>query len=321
MSGTASGVVVVGSLTVDLTAIADRLPALGETVLGSGFSLVAGGKGGNQAIAAARMGAPTWIVGRVGDDRFGEVVLAALVDCGVQTAFVTPVPGTASGVAHIRVDIGGQNDIVIIPLANAALSPGDVDRSFAQLRGAVSVLLVQLEIPLATAWHALRAGRAAGLTTILDPAPAPSQPVPAEVFRLIDIVTPNETEASLITGVPVTDPESAAVAGRWFIARGCGTALITLGGQGVMVVDAEHGAELVPAQTVALVDSTAAGDAFTGALGSRLARGEDLASSVVWANAAGALATTVIGASSSIPHLEQVRALIASGPPSRTDKA
>jgi ribokinase len=315
----ADGVAVVGSLTVDLTSFSDRLPALGETVLGRQFTMVAGGKGANQALAAARMGAPTWMVGCVGDDVFSATVTDGLAAGGVNAEYVRAVPGAATGIAHIRVDGQGDNDIVMIPLANGDLRTGDVDAALAGLDGRVGVVLVQLEIPADVAVHALRAAHARGITTVLDPAPAPREPLPADVYGLIDVVTPNETEASLLTGVTVVDEDSAQRAGEWFTGQGCGAAVITLGAAGAVLVRHGKPAQVIPPVAVAAVDSTAAGDAFTGALGSRLAATDGLEAALRWAAAAGALATTVGGASSSIPDHDAVRRLLDTQTAGRTE--
>jgi ribokinase len=308
------GVVVIGSLTVDLTSFSDRLPARGETVIGRQFTMVAGGKGANQALASARMGAPTWMVGCVGDDIFAVTVTEGLAAAGVNAGYVRAVPDAATGIAHIRVNGRGDNDIVMIPLANGELRAADVDAALAGLSGRAGVALVQLEIPADVAVHALGAARARGMTTVLDPAPAPREPLPADVYRLVDIVTPNETEASLLTGVPVVGEESARRAGEWLVGQGCRTAVITLGAAGSVLVRRGEFARLIPALPVAAVDSTAAGDAFAGALGSRLAAGQDLDGALRWAAAAGALATTVGGASSSIPGHDAVRRLLQEHP-------
>jgi ribokinase len=315
---TRAGVIVVGSLTVDLTSFSDRLPSPGETVLGTHFTMVAGGKGGNQALASARMGAPTWMVGCVGDDAFRPIVAAGLSAGGVHAEHVRTVPGSSTGIAHIRVDSRGDNNIVMIPLANAELGAHDVDAALAALRGRVAVALVQLEIPIDVALHAVRGAKAAGLVTVLDPAPAPLTPLADDVYPLLDVVTPNETEASLLTGVPVVDQESAQAAGEWFVARGCATAIITLGAEGSVIVRGDKPARMVRAASVESIDTTAAGDAFTGAFGSRLALGDGIDTALTWATAAGGLATTVNGASSSIPNLDAVRVLVQAGRRSRS---
>ncbi|MDF3299469.1 ribokinase [Streptomyces tropicalis] len=302
-----TGVLVVGSITADVTAFSRRLPQRGETVLGDDFTLVLGGKGANQAVAAARAGAPTWMVGCVGQDLFRDIALDGLRAHGVQTSEIRTVPGR-TGVAHIRVDASGENDIVITPLANAALTTGMVDASIAEARDRTRVMLLQLEVPAEVTRHAARAGAEAGFTVVLDPAPA--QPLPDGIWAHVDIVTPNESEASALTGIAVDGPEAAERAGRWFLDRGVSHALITLGAAGAVSVTAEA-VRHVPAFRVAPVDTTAAGDAFTGALGAALAAGMDTDSALRTAMASGALATTRPGASPSIPDRAAVRALLA----------
>lgn len=300
------GVLVIGSLTVDLTSVSEGLPAPGETVLGTGFTRVAGGKGGNQAIASARMGASTWMLGRVGEDDLSKVVLDTLDMAHVSTTLIESTPGAQTGIAHIRVDAAGENNIVMVPLANATLEPRNVDEAMDAVHGRVNVLLTQFEIPVETAVYALASGRAAGMITVLDPAPVPRDGIPAKTYRDVDFITPNENEASLLTGVRVCDPQSAVVAGRILVDRGCGAAVVTLGSQGVVIVDSEGRAQHSESHRVEVIDSTAAGDAFAGALGSRLAVGDTVWEAVAWANAAGGLAATVMGASSSIPIFSAV---------------
>ncbi|WP_255948178.1 ribokinase [Streptomyces odontomachi] len=303
-----TGVLVVGSITADVTAFSRRLPRPGETVLGDDFTLVLGGKGANQAVAAARAGAPTWMVGCVGDDLFRGTVLDGLRAHGVQTSEVRTLP-ERTGVAHIRVDASGENDIVITPLANAALTTDMVDASIAGTRDRTGVMLLQLEIPAEVTCHAARAGAEAGFTVVLDPAPA--QPLPDDVWAHVDLVTPNESEATALTGIEVDGPEAAGRAGHWFLDRGVRHALITLGGAGAVSVTAER-VQHFAAFPVTPVDTTAAGDAFTGALGAALAAGLDTDVALRQGMAAGALATLRPGASPSLPDLAAVRALLAS---------
>jgi ribokinase len=303
-----TGVLVIGSITADVTAFADRLPTPGETVLGNDFTLVLGGKGANQAVASAHFGASTWMVGCVGQDPFADLTAGGLRDHGVNTDLVRRVPGP-TGVAHIRVDATGQNDIVITPLANSQLSRTDVDDAFARLEGKAGVLLLQLEVRSEITAYAARAGRAAGLTVILDPAPVVQ--VPEELWRDVDVVTPNEFEATQLTGIRVTDADSAERAGRWFLDRGVRQAVITLGGLGAVVVEATGTTGFEPF-SVQAVDTTAAGDAFTGTLGSALAYGSDLAEAVRCGMAAGALAVTKAGASPSLPARHEVDDLMSS---------
>lgn len=317
------GVLVVGSITADVTAFSHRLPRRGETVLGDDFTLVLGGKGANQAVAAARGAAPTWMVGCVGQDLFRDIALDGLREHGVEISEIREVPGR-TGVAHIRVDASGENDIVITPLANAALTTDMVDASIARTRDRTRVLLLQLEVPAEVTRHAARAGADAGFTVVLDPAPA--QPLPDDIWRHVDIVTPNESEATALTGIDVDGPEAAERAGRWFLDRGVRHALITLGGAGAVSVTrgpvasgpvtggpvTEETIRHFPAFPVTPVDTTAAGDAFTGALGAALAAGLDTDAAVRHGMAAGALATTRPGASPSLPDLASVSALLES---------
>ena len=302
-----SGVVIVGSVTADVTTFSQRLPARGETILGDEFTLMLGGKGANQAVAAGRSGARTSFVGCVGDDLFHDLVVNGLSDAGVDLAHLRTVPGP-TGIAHIRVDSSAQNDIVMVPLANAALSTEQIDIALAALASTTSVLLTQLETPSALTAHITARGREHGMTVILDPAPAAT--LPTEVWGSIDIVTPNETEATLISGIEVTDAASAERAGRWFLEQGVGAAVITLAGQGSCVVTAE-GATVVPPFPVEAVDTTAAGDAYAGYLGAALANGSTLTDAVRLATAAGALTVTKQGASPSLPLRAEVDAFLA----------
>lgn len=302
-----SGVVIVGSVTADVTTFSTRLPARGETILGDQFTLMLGGKGANQAVAAGRSGARTSFVGCVGDDLFHDLVVDGLGDAGVDLEHLRTVPGP-TGIAHIRVDASAQNDIVMVPLANAALSAEQIDAALAALAPTTSVLLTQLETPSALTAHITARGREHGMTVILDPAPAAE--LDAALWRSIDIVTPNETEASLLSGIEVTDAASAAEAGRWFLDRGVGAAVITLAGQGSCVVTAE-GSTVVAPFPVEAVDTTAAGDAYAGYLGAALANGSTLSDAVRLATAAGALAVTKQGASPSLPLRAEVDAFLA----------
>lgn len=303
-----TGVAVVGSINADLAAFGSPLPRPGETVIGTDFSLVLGGKGANQAIAAVRAGAPTYLIGAVGDDFFRDLTLGALADEGVNVTAVRIVDG-ATGIAHIRVDtVSAQNDIMIIPNANHRLSPDDVEASLRSLRDHVSVVLVQLEIPLTVVQRVAEVCQDCQLRLVLDPAPA--QPIPPEVWPGVSVVKPNELEAEVLTGISVTDRRSAAQAARWFLRHGVSIAMITRGAHGVVVVGPDGVAEY-PAFPATPVDTTAAGDAFCGALGARLARGASLRDALRGGLAAGALAVTVRGASTSLPTAAAVDAFLA----------
>jgi ribokinase len=297
-----NGVAVVGSINADLTAFGSPMPRPGETVIGTDFSLVLGGKGANQAIAAARAGAPTYMIGAVGEDMFGDSMLTTLATDGVDVTAVRIVEG-ATGIAHIRVNaVSGQNDIMIIPNAN------DVETSLRALRDRVSVVLVQLEIPLAVVQRVAEVCQAWQLQLVLDPAPA--QPLPAGIWPGVAVVKPNELEAEVLTGISVTDRSSAELAARWFLDRGAGNAMITQGERGALAIGPD-GAEEYSAFPVTPVDTTAAGDAFSGALGASLALGSSVPEAVRRGLAAGALAVTVRGASPSLPMAAAIDAFLA----------
>jgi ribokinase len=303
-----TGVAVVGSINVDLTAFSSPMPRPGETVIGTDFSLMLGGKGANQAVAAARAGAATYMIGAVGDDLFRMTALEALAGEGVDISGVRVTDGP-TGIAHIRVEAAsGQNNIVIVPNANYQLSPDDAEAALLELRDRVSVVLVQLEIPLPVVVRVAKVCRAYELQLVLDPAPA--QLMPPAVWRGVSLVTPNELEAEVLTGIAVTSHHSAVRAARWFLDRGVTIAAITRGEHGVLVMGRE-GAQEYPALTVTPVDTTAAGDAFAGALGASLANGASLSIALRRGLAAGALAVTVQGASQSLPTAASVDALLA----------
>ncbi|WP_293697003.1 ribokinase [uncultured Agrococcus sp.] len=296
-------VLVVGSVTADVTTFSSRLPEPGETFLGDAFTLVLGGKGANQAVAAGRAGAEARFVGCVGTDLFQELVTGGLRDAGVDITHLRAVDDQ-TGIAHIRVDAAGENDIVMVPLANAHLSKEQIDTAFGDFAATSSVMLSQLEIPFTLTMHAIRRAQEHGLTVVLDPAPA--HELDDEIWPLIDIVTPNETEARLLTGIPVTDRASAVQAAQWFLDRGVKNALITLASEGSVLVTTDGEATHFPPLRVDVVDTTAAGDAFAGFLAASLASGSDLHAAIERASAAGALAVTKRGASPSLPMHEEV---------------
>ncbi|UJP09959.1 ribokinase [Microbacterium sp. KUDC0406] len=302
-----SGVVIVGSVTADVTTFSQRLPARGETILGDQFTLLLGGKGANQAVAAGQAGARTSFVGCVGDDLFHDLVTEGLSAAGVDLTHLRTVPGP-TGIAHIRVDASAQNDIVMVPLANAQLSAEQIDAALEALAPTTSVLLTQLETPASLTRHITARGKQLGMTVVLDPAPAAQ--LDPDVWSDIDIVTPNETEATLISGIEVTDAASAERAGRWFLDQGIGAAVITMAEKGSCVVTPE-GTTFIAPIPVEPVDTTAAGDAYAGYLGAALAEGWPLDRATALASAAGAIAVTRQGASPSLPHRAEVDDLLA----------
>jgi len=299
-------VVVFGSINMDLVVRTPRLPAPGETLTGYTFFAAPGGKGANQAVACARLGAPTRMVGRVGDDLFGEQLRTSLRSYGVQDDGVLTTPGP-SGVALIAVDDTAENTIVIVPGANGAVSSADIPRLEQALDGA-RTLLLQLEVPIETVVAAARAAHTCGVTVILDPAPALS--LPDELYTLADIITPNEHEATTLTGIAVHDDQGAIAAARALIARGARRVALKLGARGALTADAE-GEQFWPPFNVTPVDTVAAGDAFNGGLAVALSEGRSFNEAIRWGLAAGALSVTRYGAQPSMPERDEVLTLLA----------
>jgi ribokinase len=302
-------VTVVGSLNMDLVARAPRIPQPGETIIGGDFHNVPGGKGANQAVAAARLGAQVSMVGRVGRDAFANPLLGNLAADDIDHACVIQDSEAATGVALIVVDDTGQNSIVVASGANMRLSPADVDGAEAAIAGA-DALLLQLESPLETVTRAAEVARAHGVRVILNPAPARS--LPAVLLSLVDVLIPNESETALLTGMSVNNQAEAEAAAAALRGMGVGTVILTLGERGALLAQA-GAAALAPAFEVTPVDTTAAGDAFVGGFAVALAEGQTLAEAVRWGNAAGALATTKLGAQPSLPTRQDLEALLATG--------
>lgn len=300
-------VIVFGSINMDLVTKTPRLPVAGETLQGYEFFTAPGGKGANQAVAAARLGISTRIIGRLGNDDFGRQLLAGLQAAGVHTDGVLVDETASSGVAVITVDDAGENNIIIISGANGQVNQQDVERLWDLLSGCTTLLL-QLEIPLPAVLAAAQAARQVGVKVILDPAPARTD-IPSELYPLIDIITPNEIEASQLVGFPVQGQEAAAKAAAELRQRGVGTVIVKLGAQGVFCATAEE-TFFVPAFSVCTVDTVAAGDAFNGGLAAALAEGLPLRQAVVWGAAAGALSVTKAGAQPSLPDRETFDAFL-----------
>jgi len=293
----AKTIVVIGSSNSDLIIRVPRIPRPGETLLGGTFMSAAGGKGANQAVGAARAGGKVAFIGRVGRDAFGDQAIASLRRDGVDVSRVFRDKLAPSGVALIFVARDGENSIAVAGGSNAKLSSADV-RSAAGLIRSAALLIAQLETPLATVAAAARAAVRAGVQIILNPAPA--RPLPNSLLKLISILTPNETEAEILTGVKVTDNAAAAKACEKLRSRGVGTVILTMGARGAYLADAD-GQGLVPGFKVKALDSTAAGDIFNGALGVALAERKSLGDAVRFANAAAALSVTRLGAQPSAP--------------------
>jgi ribokinase len=302
---TQSRVCVVGSINLDLVVQTPALPTPGQTIIGGPFATFGGGKGANQAVAAARAGAHTTLIGCVGSDNYGIGLRAALSN-DIDTSQIVEREGVASGVALITVAPDGQNTIVVASGANATLSPADVDRALHAIAEA-DVLLLQLEVPLETSLHAATLARAAGTTVILNPAPA--QALSDQLLQLVDVLVPNETEAGILSGIEPHDWDSAQAAAERLRGRGPATVIITLGSRGALLVQ-QDGARRVPAFNVQAIDATAAGDAFVGALAVALAEGKLLPEALRWGSAAGALAATQTGAQPSLPSRARIEGLL-----------
>ncbi|MBK7450264.1 MAG: ribokinase [Anaerolineales bacterium] len=296
-------IIIVGSLNADLVVRSPRFPQPGETISGEDLQIIPGGKGANQAVAAARQGVKTAMLGRVGSDSFGPFLVENLKANQVDTSHVI-VDSSATGTAIIVVDSNGQNSIVLSPGANGNVSPADVDSaSFSNSK----LLLLQLEIPTPTVLHAAQQARANGLTVILNPAPAKS--LPRELISVVDILIPNESELSLLTGLPVNDIGSAEHAAKEILKQGVKTVIVTLGSKGALLVTA-HQTTQIDTYKVNVVDTTAAGDAFIGGFASAMLNGKSLEDSVRYGCACGALATTKFGAQPSLPTKEEVEKII-----------
>ncbi|MBD2111770.1 MULTISPECIES: ribokinase [Cyanophyceae] len=297
---------VFGSLNMDLVCRSPHLPQPGETILGTQFETLPGGKGANQAVAAARLGAATRMIGRVGDDDFGHQLIQGLQNAGVDASGVAIDGEVSTGVAAIAVDSAGQNTIVVIPGANGQISDGDVDRLTTQLQPG-DLVLFQFEVPLPLVMVAAKAAKAQGATVIVDPAPARTD-LPPAFLRTVDILTPNQVEAGQLTGLAVTDVATATEAAQQLVQRGVAIAIVKLGDQGVVVAE-NHRTFHQPALPVNVVDTVAAGDAFNGGLAVALAEAMDLEEAVQFANAVAAAAVMVPGAQPSMPERSQVAAL------------
>ncbi len=308
MSATHPKIVVLGSINMDLVAVTPSLPKPGETVMGDSFVAVPGGKGANQAVAAARLGADVRMIGRVGDDVYGPALLSSLRAVGVSVQDVVITPGESSGVAVILLDDDRQNSIVGVYGANMACDEIQVEAASYALDGA-DALLLQMEVPLEISLEAARIARRKGARVVFDPAP-PSM-LPDSVYTAFDVVAPNRFEAEVLTGIKIDGIETAHEAARILRSKGAATSLVKLGEQGV-VYSSEEGVGYVPAVAVDAVDTVAAGDGFAGALAVALAEGQPLELALRFASAAGALAVTKRGAQDAMPDRVEVERLLAS---------
>jgi ribokinase len=297
-------VLVVGSLNADLVVRAPRFPQPGETISGDDLQIIPGGKGANQAVAAARQGASVSMLGRVGNDSFGPELITNLKQNNVDTSHVRIDSQSATGTAIIVVDSNGQNSIVLSAGANGKVSPADIANvSFSDYK----LLLLQLEIPIEAVLSATQSAKAKGLRVLLNPAPAYT--LPDELISLPDFILPNETELSLLTNQPVNDISSAEKAAHALLERGAQNVIITLGANGALIVSSKQVTH-VNTYEVEVIDTTAAGDAFIGGFASALLQNKSLEESVRYGCACGALATTKFGAQPSLPTREEVEKFI-----------
>jgi ribokinase len=287
---------------MDLVVRSPRIPVPGETILGGDFLMVPGGKGANQAVAVARLGARAVFVARLGDDVFGRKSLENFKSLGVDARHVTLASDAPSGVALITVDATGNNAIVVAPGANAKLSPEDVYRAQSDICSAGAVV-AQLEVPLATVQCVAELAYHAGVPFILNPAPA--QKLAPELLGMVAVLTPNETEAHLLTGIEVVDAAAAGAAADLLLKTGVKAVIVTLGAKGCLLAEGSA-RELIPAEKVKVVDTTAAGDAFTGSLAVGVGQGHSLRNAAVFAARAAALSVTKMGAQPSMPTMQEV---------------
>lgn len=302
-------ITVMGIFAADLVFHTPKLPAWGETVMGRAFGIGPGGKGSNQAIATARLGAPVEFLAKIGRDDFGAMARGIYAREGVGTRYLQESPEQPTGSAAIIVDAeAGENAIIVVPGAAAALTEAEIDQALPAIGGS-AVFLTQLETPLPLALHALRVARAAGVTTMLNPAPATA--LSDELLGLVDILTPNETEAAMLSGLPVTDQREAEAAADALIARGAGAVVITLGEKGALLRKDGQTIVVPAVKAGPVVDTTGAGDSFNAGVAVALSEGKPLAEALRFACAVAGLKVTKAGAGAGMPQRAEVEALLA----------
>lgn len=293
-----SKIIVIGSSNTDMVIVSERLPKPGETILGGQFLLNPGGKGANQAVAAAKLGGETHFVCKVGNDVFGEMARKQFIETGIHSEFVQTDPKNPSGVALINVDAHGENCITVASGANGSLSTADIDNA-SMLFERENIILIQLEIPLASVWYAIEKAAKAGMKVILNPAPAAQ--IPDHIYPHLFAITPNETEIELLTGIAVTHLDDAKKAAKKLIEKGVPHVIITLGAQGAFYQSA-HDELFVPTQAVKAVDTTAAGDCFNGALAVALSEQKSWLDAITFSCRAATYSVMHAGAQASMPN-------------------
>jgi ribokinase len=302
-------ITILGSYNTDLVVRTPRMPVPGETILGGPYFTGPGGKGGNQAVAAARLGGDTTLVVKIGRDYYGDQAVQNLAKEGIDTRAVIRSDTSHTGTAFIIVDQCGENMIVVASGTNMQFTPGDIDGVREAILQA-GMLVLQLEIPIETVAYAASLAHAAGIPVLLNPAPA--QPLKDGLLKIVDYLTPNETEIQQITGLPVRDIREASQAATALLSRGVKNVVVTLGEKGALIVS-RQGDLHIPGRKVDALDTTGAGDAFNGALAVALAEGRSLPEAVAFANAAAALQVTRLGAAPAMPYRDEVEKLLAAG--------
>ncbi len=298
-------IIVVGSLNMDLVVQASRLPLGGETIMGTAFHEIPGGKGANQAVAMARLGASVKMIGKIGKDGFGTSLLSTLKVDGVDTTAVESVEGQSTGVALITLQESGENSIIVVPGANGEVTPEDILRNEAVIREA-GIVVAQLEVPIETVAEALKTAKDGGAFTILNPAPA--QSLSQEILSHVDLLTPNETELALISEMPVTDMLSIRKAAQALIDQGVKALVVTLGSEGSLYLNNKGESLYQKAFVVKAIDTTAAGDSFTAGLAVCINQGMAMSEALEFASKVGALTVQTLGAQSSLPTRDAVAA-------------
>ncbi len=303
MDSSPKKIIVIGSSNTDMVIRSQKMPRPGETVLGGDFMMNQGGKGANQAVAVAKLGGNTMFIGKIGNDIFGKQTVEMLGKLGIDTTHVT-ISDRPSGVALINVDASGENSIAVASGANADLTPADIDAAENDIANA-ALIIMQLESPLETVEYAAKVAKKHGVTVILNPAPAPAQPLSASLLENVDIIIPNKTEAEIISGIEISDEESEQRAINAIHAMGIKTVIFTLGSKGALLCE-DGTSQLIPTFKVKAIDTTAAGDTFCGAFCVAISEGRPIRDAILFANRAGSISVTRMGAQQSIPTRDEI---------------